>query len=67
MILGARNAKRPWSPEHDKQLREMVEAGKSVTTIALRLKRTVLAVRSRLSILSISVRRINDDSKNPPV
>jgi predicted HAD superfamily phosphohydrolase YqeG len=66
MILGARNAKRPWSPEHDKQLREMVEAGKSVTTITLRLKRTVLAV-SRLGILSISVRRINDDSKNPPV
>jgi hypothetical protein len=52
---------------HDKQLREMVEAGKSVTTIALRLKRTVLAVRWRLSILSISVRRINDGSKNPPV
>jgi hypothetical protein len=45
----------------------MVEAGKSVTTIALRLKRTVLAVRARLGILSISVRRINDDSKSPPV
>jgi hypothetical protein len=55
------------SPEHNKQLREMGEAGKSVTTIALRLKRRVLAVRSRLSILSISVRRINDGSKNPPV
>jgi hypothetical protein len=35
MILGVRNAKRQWSPEHDKQLREMGEAGKSVTTIAL--------------------------------
>jgi hypothetical protein len=40
MILGAQNAKRIWEPEHDKQLREMAQAGKSVTMMALRLKRT---------------------------
>ena len=57
MILGAKNARRPWEPEEDKQLRDMVEAGKSVTIIALKLKRTVLAVRARLSALKISVRK----------
>ena len=57
MIVGAKNARRPWEPEEDKQLRDMVEAGKSVTIIALKLKRTVLAVRARLSILKISVRK----------
>ena len=31
MIKGARKAGRSWEPEEDKQLREMVEAGKSVT------------------------------------
>jgi hypothetical protein len=43
MILGAQNAKRIWEPEHDKQLREMAQAGKSVTMMALRLKRTEMA------------------------
>jgi hypothetical protein len=57
MILGAKRANRSWAPEEDKQLREMLEAGKSVTIVALRLKRTVLAVRSRVSALKISVRR----------
>jgi DNA-binding NarL/FixJ family response regulator len=45
MIPGARNAKRPWEPQEEQQLREMAEAGKSITVIALRLKRTVTAVR----------------------
>ena len=53
MIPGAQNPKRPWGPEEDKQLREMVEAGKSITLIALRHKRTVAAVRTRLSVLKV--------------
>jgi hypothetical protein len=55
MILSARNARRPWEPEDDKQLREMAEAGKRAITIALKLKRTVKAVRARSSILRISI------------
>jgi hypothetical protein len=39
--------KRPWEPEEEKQLREMVEAGKTITIMALKLKRTVTAVRGR--------------------
>jgi hypothetical protein len=60
MIFGAQNAKRIWEPQHDKQLREMAEAGKSVTMMALRLKRTEMALRQRLHTLQIHLR----DSKN---
>ena len=50
------NKSRVWELEEDKQLREMAEAGKSVTTMALRLKRTEMAIRGRL-ILSKSYYR----------
>jgi hypothetical protein len=39
-------------------LREMVEAGKTITMISLRLKRTVTAVRGRLGILKVSLGRV---------
>jgi hypothetical protein len=42
----------------DNQLREMVEAGKTITMISLRLKRTVTAVRGRLGILKVSLGRV---------
>jgi hypothetical protein len=65
MIL--RYAKRPWKPEEERQLREMAEAGKTITMIALRLKRTVNAVRGRLGILKISTRKVKPRlQKNPP-
>jgi hypothetical protein len=63
MIKGTRKAKRPWGPEEDKLLREMVEAGKSVTLMALRHRRTEEAIRQRLHVLDIHLR---DDRKNPP-
>ena len=62
MILGAQNAKRIWEPEQDKQLREMAEAGKSVTIMALKLKRTEMALRQRLHTLKI---RLRDNKKEP--
>jgi DNA-binding NarL/FixJ family response regulator len=58
MILRKKNASRPWEPEEEKQLREMAEAGKTITMIALRLKRTVTAVRCRLSTLKISLHKL---------
>ena len=60
--MSARN--RLWEPDEDKRLREMVEAGKSPTMIALRFKRTVGAVRGRLTVLRISVRKVHI-KKNP--
>src|ERR1700730_19254293 len=47
MIQTAKNARRQWADEDDRQLREMAGAGKSITMMALRLKRTVSAVRWR--------------------
>jgi hypothetical protein len=55
--------KRPWQPDEERQLREMVEAGKTITSISLRLKRTVTAVRGRLGILKISVGKIGRPRK----
>jgi hypothetical protein len=67
MILSKKNARRPWEPGEEKQLREMAEAGKTITLIALRLKRTVTAVRGRLSILKVSLHKVGrSPKKNPP-
>ena len=63
MILSAQNARRIWEPEEDKRLREMAEAGKSVTMMALRLKRTEMALRQRLHTLKIHLR----DNKKEPI
>jgi hypothetical protein len=56
MIL--RYTKRPWKPEEERQLREMVDAGKTITMISLRLKRSVTAVRGRMGILKVSLGRV---------
>jgi hypothetical protein len=57
--MRASNARlRRWEPDEDKQLREMVEAGKSVTMMALRLKRTEMAVRGRLGTLKVSLQKV---------
>jgi len=55
--------RRHWTPEEDQRLRELIEAGKSLTLIVARLKRTEMAVRQRLHILKIHLR---EDKKNPP-
>jgi hypothetical protein len=57
--MRASNARlRRWEPDEDKQLREMVEAGKSITMMALRLKRTEMAVRGRLGTLKVSLQKV---------
>ena len=66
MILPNKYGKRPWEPEEDNQLREMVEAGKSITIISLRLKRTITAVRGRLSILKISLGKVGRHPARTP-
>jgi hypothetical protein len=66
-MIMPRYVKRPWEPEEDNQLREMVEAGKTITIISLRLKRTVTAVRGRLGILRVSLGKVGRRPKeNPP-
>jgi hypothetical protein len=52
-------------PEDDSHLREMARAGKSITMIALRLKRTVMAVRCRSSLLDVSFRELKQ-KESPP-
>ena len=62
-MIMPRYGKRPWEPEEDNQLREMVEAGKTITMISLTLKRTVTAVRGRLGILKVSLGRVGRHPK----
>jgi hypothetical protein len=57
-----KQARRRWEPEEEQQLRQMAEAGKRVTTMALRPKRTTMAVRQRLHILKIHLRDDKEDS-----
>jgi hypothetical protein len=66
MIKGARKAGRSWEPEEDKQLREMVEAGKSVTLMALRHRRTEEAIRQRLHLLDIHLRETEKPRRRAP-
>jgi hypothetical protein len=66
MILRKRNAR--WEPEEEKQLREMAVAGKTITIIALKLKRTVTAVRGRMSSLKISLHKLGQvPNESPPL
>ena len=64
LVMQRKNPRRPWKPEEESQLREMAKAGKSVTMIALRLKRTVTAVGGRSSILGVSLRELKQ-TENP--
>jgi hypothetical protein len=66
MTLSRKYARRPWDPEEEKQLRDMVEAGKTITIISLKLKRTVTAVRGRLGILKVSLRKVGRRPKADP-
>jgi hypothetical protein len=68
MIQTAKNARRQWADQDDRQLREMAEAGKSITMMALKLKRTVSAVRGRLGVLKVYIRKSSEQrraEKNP--
>jgi hypothetical protein len=51
----ARNQHYSWTPEIDQQIREMLLKGKSVHAIAVQLKRTVGAIKSRAQILGLSI------------
>ncbi len=48
---------RPWSPEDDAKLLQLLRRGTPTTIIAARLRRTPAAVRTRKSILERTMRR----------
>jgi hypothetical protein len=50
--------RRPWTPERDKELRELVFSASSAETIAKALNRTTFAVRHRASTLRLPLRKI---------
>jgi hypothetical protein len=56
-MVGPRPAGPPWTPEDDRRLMAMVEAGVDKAMIARKLKRTVAAIISRLAKLRRLQRR----------
>ncbi len=55
----AQNDFAKWTPEEDRRLRELFEAGVSKFLIAVKLKRAVTAVSARAHALKISTKRVN--------
>ena len=55
MIPSKKNARRPWEPEEEKQLREMAEAGKTITIIAPANR---FLIRERLKLTAAECRQI---------
>jgi hypothetical protein len=50
--------RRPWTPERDKELRELVFSACSAETIAKALNRTTFAVRRRAGALRLPLKKI---------
>jgi hypothetical protein len=46
-----------WTPEEDERLKTLFEANTSIHLVAVKLKRSVVAVRSRAGLLNVSCRR----------
>jgi hypothetical protein len=46
-----------WTPEEDERLKTLLEANTSIYLVAIKLKRSVAAVRTRAGLLKISRRR----------
>jgi hypothetical protein len=47
-----------WTPEEDERLKMLLEANTSIHLVSVKLKRSVVAVRSRASRLKLSLRRV---------
>jgi hypothetical protein len=47
-----------WTPEEDNRLRTLLEGGTSIALVAVKLKRTIGATRSRATLIGISFRQI---------
>jgi hypothetical protein len=62
-MTGPRPAGLPWTRGEEDQLRAMLEAGMKTPAIALKLRRTVSAVRTRKTILNRREARLNAKGK----
>jgi hypothetical protein len=51
------NQMNKWTPEEDERLKTLLEVNISIHLVSVKLKRSVVAVRSRASRLRISLRR----------
>ena len=54
---------RPWTPEDEKLLRELVEGGASVTLVAAKLNRTITAIQVRAKLMRLPFRKVRLKAK----
>jgi hypothetical protein len=52
------NSSNKWTPEEDALLKSLIEANTSLHLIAVKLKRSVSAIRARASVRNISIKRV---------
>jgi hypothetical protein len=57
------NQKNKWTPEEEERLKTLLEANTSIHLVAVKLKRSVAAVRNRAGRLKISRRRTRFELK----
>jgi hypothetical protein len=62
-MTGPYSASLPWTRGEDDQLRAMLEAGVKAPVIALKLRRTVSAVRTRKDVLNKREARLRAKGK----
>jgi hypothetical protein len=62
-MTGPRPAGLPWTRREEDQLRAMLEAGMKAPAIALKLRRTVAAVRTRRTVLNKREARLKAKGK----
>jgi hypothetical protein len=51
-------ARRPWTAHEDMFLRQLAAAGKHAATIAVEMKRSKSAIRSRAALLNVKLAKV---------
>ena len=57
MATNSKTANKLWTPEEDKRLKSLIETSISLDLVAVKLQRSVSAVKNRAHVLKISVKR----------
>jgi hypothetical protein len=61
-VSGAQRRGSNWTPEEDRQLFDLIEAGKSWVFISAKLKRAARTIHDRLSYLRRQAKKVDLDS-----
>jgi hypothetical protein len=63
MAMKSKTANKLWTPEEDERLKSLIETSISLNLVAAKLQRSVSAVKNRVHVLKISVKRVSDKGR----